>query len=92
MIRPIFRVSYNPKMSLAIQRSFEWVLTRNHRLFKSCSPTQTPTQMLKSGFLMFGSQEIGSSLISFKMIFQDPQSEFNFMGSKIIPEFNLISV
>ena len=61
-----------------------------------CSPTQTLTQTLKSWFLRFSSQKIGSSLISFKKIFKDLQSEllrfkFHIMSSKIlkIPKFSL---
>ena len=41
----------------------------------SCPPTQTPTQKLKIGFSMFSSQEIGSGLVSFEMIFETLQSE-----------------
>ena len=59
--------------------------------------TQTPTQMLKSGFSVLSSQEIGSRLISFQMIFESlPPELFRFqyhlLCSKIlkIPEFNLI--
>ena len=40
-----------------------------------CPPTQTPTQKLKSGFLRLSSQEIGSSLVSLKMIFEALKSE-----------------
>ena len=38
-------------------------------------PSQTPTQMLKSGFSMFSTQEIGSRLVSFQIIFEALQSE-----------------
>ena len=38
-------------------------------------PTQTPTQKLKKGFVIFNFQEIGSSLISFEMIFEALESE-----------------
>ena len=38
-------------------------------------PIQTPTQMLKSVFSMFGFQEIGSSWVSFQIIFAALQSE-----------------
>ena len=58
---------------------------------------QTPTQKLKSGFLMLISQGIGSTFISLLIIFQALQSEilrFNFYSlcSKIpkIPEFTLV--
>ena len=56
-------------------------------IWKRCPPTQTPTQMLKSGFLIFRTQEIGSSLVSFQMIFEALQSElfnFHFISSKIL--------
>ena len=63
----------------------------------SCPITQSPTQMLKSWFSEFSSQEIGSRLISFEMIFKSLQLElfrfwFHSLSSKIlkIPEFNLI--
>ena len=52
--------------------------------------------MLKSGFSMFNSQEIGPNYVSFKLVFETLQSEFNRFelhspGSKIlkISEFNL---
>ena len=38
-------------------------------------PTRTPTHKLKSGFLMLRFQEIGSSLVSIRIIFEAPQSE-----------------
>ena len=37
---------------------------------KKSSPTKTTTQKLKSGFSMFSSQEIYSSLLSFEMILE----------------------
>ena len=40
-----------------------------------CPHTQTPTQKLKTKFLMLRSQEIGSSLVSFEMIFEALQFE-----------------
>ena len=44
-----------------------------------CSPTQTPThcstQMLKSVFSIFSSQDMGSSLVSFQMVFEALKSE-----------------
>ena len=40
------------------------------KLFGGYSPTQTPTQMLKSVFSIFSSQETDSSSVSLKMIFQ----------------------
>ena len=43
-------------------------------------PSQTPTQMLKSGFSMFSTQEIGSSLVSFQIIFEFLQSELSRAG------------
>ena len=51
-------------------------------------PTQTPTQMLKSVFSMFSSQEIKANLVSFQIIFETLKSELfrfklNFLGSKI---------
>ena len=48
--------------------------------------TQTPTQKFKSRFTIFNSQEIGSNLLSLKLIF-----EAHLLGSKLqkIPEFNL---
>ena len=54
-----------------------------------CPPSQTPTQNLKIWFSMFGSQEIGSALVSFQMIFEALQSEllrftFQSMISKIL--------
>ena len=64
-----------------------------------CPPTQTPTQKLKIEFSIFITQEIGSVLVSFEMIFQALQYEllsfkFHSPGSKIlkIPEFNLVIV
>ena len=42
-------------------------------------PTQTPTQMLKSGFSMFSSQEIGSSFLSSQMIFEALYSDSSFI-------------
>ena len=61
-----------------------------------CPPTQTPTQKFKIGFSMFSSQEIGSGLVSFQMIFEALQSDlvrfdFHSLRSKLkkIPEFNL---
>ena len=55
--------------------------------FSFKTTTQTPTQKLKSGFLMFSSQEIGSSSVSLEIIFQALQSElfrfkFFFAGLK----------
>ena len=38
---------------------------------RGCSPTQTPTQKFEHGFLRFRSQEIGSSLVSLKRIFEN---------------------
>ena len=62
-----------------------------------CPPTQTPTQIRESGISMFSSQEIGSSLISLKMIFEALQSElfrfkFHLIWSKILKflGFNLL--
>ena len=55
-------------------------------------PSDSPTQILTSGFSIFSSQEIGPSLVSFEMIFAALQSElFHSRGAKIlkIPEFNL---
>ena len=52
-----------------------------------CPPTPTPSQKLKIGFPKTSSQEIGSSLVSFGMIFQALQSElfrFKFQGFKAI--------
>ena len=55
--------------------------------------------MLKSGFSIFSTQEIGSSLISFQMIFEGlllVQSElfrlnsFHEFENPKIPEFNLV--
>jgi len=46
-----------------------------------CPPSQTPTQTVKRRFPAFCSQEIGSSLVSFQMIFEALQSQpvrFNF--------------
>ena len=40
-----------------------------------CPPAQTPTQKLKSRFPLFDPQEIGSTLVSFQMIFEALQSE-----------------
>ena len=64
---------------------------------RGCSPTQTPTQKLKSGFPVFSSQKIGSSSLSFSMIFKALKSKilrikFYSPCSKIlkIPEFTLI--
>ena len=58
--------------------------------------TRTPTQKLKIGFPKISSQDIGSGLVSLKMIFGALQFElFRFkihsLGSKILkfPEFNL---
>ena len=39
-----------------------------------CPPTQTPTQKLKIGFPKTSSREIGSSLVSFQIIFEALQS------------------
>ena len=39
------------------------------------TPTQTPTQKSKNEFSIFPSKEIGSSLVSFQMIFDALQSE-----------------
>ena len=49
----------------------------------------TPTQKLKSGISLFGSQEIGSTLVSLQMMFEALQSElfrFNFhtLGSIVL--------
>ena len=41
------------------------------------SPTQTPTQTLKRGFSIFSSQEIGSRLVSFQMIFKPLPAELS---------------
>ena len=40
-----------------------------------CLPTQKPTQMFKGSFSMSGSQEIGSRLVSFQIIFEALKSE-----------------
>ena len=37
---------------------------------RGCLPTQTPTQMLKNGLSTFDSVEIGTSLVSFEIIFE----------------------
>ena len=54
---------------------------------RGCPDTQTPTQNFKSRFRIFSSQEIGSSLVLLKMIFEALQSElfikFHLLGSKI---------
>ena len=43
--------------------------------FAGCPPTQTPTQMFKIGFFIFGSQGISSGLVQLKVIFEALQSE-----------------
>ena len=40
-----------------------------------CTPTQLPTQMINRCFSPFRTQEIGSSLVSFQMIFKALQSK-----------------
>jgi len=67
-----------------------------HRLNSGLKPSQTPTQKFKNRFFIITSLEIGSSLVSFQMIFQALQSEiFSFkiqlLSSKTlkIPESNL---
>ena len=42
---------------------------------KGCPPSQSPTQMFKNGLSIFFPHEIGSSLISFEMIFEAQQFE-----------------
>ena len=73
-----------------------YLIDLGHKFARGCPPTQTPTQKLKSRFLKFSSQEIGSSLISLQMIFWALPSElfrfkFHSLGSKIqkFPDFNL---
>ena len=74
-----------------------YLIDLGHKFARGCPPTQTPTQKLKSGFLKFISQEIGSSLVLLQMIFGALQSElfrfkFHSVGSKVLnfPEFNLL--
>ena len=52
-----------------------YLIDLGHKFARGCPPTQTPTQKLKSGFLKFISQEIGSSLVLLQMIFGALQSE-----------------
>ena len=73
-----------------------WYGLESNKFVASCPPTQTPTQMLKRWFSIFSTQGIGSSLVSFQIIFEALQSElvifdFYLMRSKLqkIPEFNL---
>ena len=47
----------------------------NEKSAGGCPPTQTPTRKSKIRFSMFSSQEIGSGLVSFQMIFEALQSE-----------------
>ena len=54
------------------QRSVRPILIIN---FIFCPPTQTPTQLCKYEFYMFDSQEIGSSLVSFQVVFEAIQSK-----------------
>ena len=75
------------------QRSVRPILIINLRF---CPPTQTPTQTLKYGFFIFGSQEKDSGLVLFQVIFEALQFEllsfkFHTPSSKIlkIPEVNL---
>ena len=60
-------------------------------------PLKSPRKSQKNEFWMSNSHEIGSSLVSFKMIFEALQSklprfEFQSLSSKIlkIPEFSLV--
>ena len=65
---PIRLVSKDVKFSCPSFDSYE-------KFDGGCPPTQPPTQKFKIRFSLFSSQEIGSSLISFQMIFKAPQSE-----------------
>ena len=72
-------------------------ISERFEFVERCPPTQTPTQMLKSGFSIFSTKEIGSSSVSFQMVFEALDSElfrFNFhsMSSKIlkISVFNIL--
>ena len=93
--RVLIRRFYPPKDVEFLCASFDL----DQKFARGCPPTQTPTQKLKSGFLRFSSQEIGSSLLSLEVIFEALQSElprFNLhaLSLKIpkIPEFNLVMI
>ena len=65
------------------------------QLAERCSPTQPPTQKLKSLFSMLCSQEIDSSLVLLEMILESLQSgifrfRFHSLGSKILKFMELI--
>ena len=64
------------------------------KFVRGCSPTLTPTQMLKTEFSTLRSQDTVSSSVSFQMMFealQFEQTKFNFhlLGLKT-QEFNFI--
>ena len=62
-----------------------------HNFARGCTPTQPPTQKLKSGFLRLSSQEISSRMIFEALQFEIFRFKFHSLGSRILkfPEFNL---
>ena len=77
-----------------------WIKVGTNNWFQITSrgfpPTQTPTQKLKIEFSQLSPHEIGSSLVSFLMIFKALQPDlfrlmFHALSSKVpkIPEFSL---
>ena len=68
--------SVKPVSSHAFNVAQNWISFDLYETFARGYPhTQTPTQKLKSRFSMTSSQDIGSSSVSFQMIFQAPQPE-----------------
>ena len=53
---------------------------------RGCQPTQMPTQKLKSEFSLFGSEDFFLNMLSFQIIFEAQQLDFeNFKSSEIQP-------
>ena len=65
-----------------------YMSTHQNSIYRRYSASQTPTQKFKIRFSMLSSQEIGSSLVTLKMIFGAQQSElfrfkFDWLNTKI---------
>ena len=67
-----------------IEKSFVWLklsaieascIPFSGLIMNERTPTLTPTQKIKSGFLIFSFQKIGSSLVSFEIIFEPLQHD-----------------
>ena len=68
----------SPSVTTLISEDVEFycvLFNISEKLVGRCPPTLTPTQNFKNEFSLSNSHEIGSSLVSFKMIFEALKSE-----------------